>query len=304
MRVAARALQLLAAHIEDLRARRWSYSAQEQAERVGGMFLGHLRRKRIADLRSARQDHVIGFLRSLARRSASTRRTYLSALRRFFAYLVKRHLVFQDPTDGLKLPRVVTLPRLVLSEAQMARLVETPFRGTASGTRNRAILELLYGTGLRLSECCRLDLTDLDLGQGLLLVRDGKGRKDRVVPMPGRAAFMLDNYLREARPELVESPRENALFLNRYGRRLGKTMVDTVVHQSARAAGIRPAVSAHILRHSCATHLLRNGAHIREVQELLGHKSLESTAVYTRVSINDLRAVLDRAHPRKGSGRA
>lgn len=186
----------------------------------------------------------------------------------------------------------------------MARLVEMPFRGTANGTRNRAILEMLYGTGVRLSECCRIDLTDVDLGQGLLLVRDGKGRKDRVVPLAGRAAFMLDNYLREARPELMQSPRENALFLNRYGTRIGKTMIDYVVHRSAKAAGIKGAVSPHILRHSFATHLLQRGAHLREVQELLGHKSLESTAVYTRVFINDLRAVLDRAHPRKGTGRA
>lgn len=297
--MAAKASHLLAGHIEDLRARRWSYSAQDQAQRVGSRFLSHLRRRRISDLRSVRQDHVIGFLRSLDRLSASSRRTYLSALRRFFAYLVKRHLVFQDPTDGLKLPRVATLPRLVLSEGEMARLVEAPFRGTANGTRNRAILELLYGTGARLSECCRIDLTDVDLGQGLLLIRDGKGRKDRIVPIPGRAAFMLDNYLREARLELVQSPRENALFLNQYGRRLGKTMVDTIVHQSAVKAGIKAAVSAHILRHSFATHLLRRGANIREVQELLGHKSLQSTEVYTRVSITDLKAVLDRAHPRK-----
>ena len=300
----AKAPQLLADHIEDLKARRWSYSAQEQAQRIGPRFLAHVKRARVRDLRSVRQDHVLSFLKSLDALKPQSQRTYFLAVKRFFVYLLKRRQVFQDPTDGVRFPRINRLPRLVLSESQAARLVETPFRGTANGTRNRAILELLYGTGLRLSECCRLDLTDLDLGQGLLLVRDGKGRKDRVVPIPGRAAFMLDNYLREARPELVQSPRENALFLNQYGRRLGKTMVDTVVHQSARAAGIRPAVSAHILRHSCATHLLRNGAHIREVQELLGHKSLQSTAVYTRVSINDLRAVLDRAHPRKGSGRA
>lgn len=296
--MAARAGTLLAAHIEDLRARHWSESAQDQAERVGGLFLSDLRRKRITDLRSARQDHIIGFLRSLDRLSANSQRTYLSALRRFFAYLVKRHLVFQDPTDGLKLPRVVTLPRLVLSESEATRLVETPFRGSVHGTRNRAILELLYGTGVRLSECCRIDLTDVDLGQGLLLIRNGKGRKDRVVPLAGRAAFMLDNYLREARPELLKSPRETALFLNQLGNRLGKTMVDTVVHQCARKAGIKAAVSSHILRHSFATHLLRRGANIREVQELLGHKSLQSTEVYTRVSITDLKAVMEKTHPR------
>ena len=295
--MATKAGALLAGHIEDLQARRWSASAQEQGQRVGSMFLSHLRRKRITDLRSVRQDHILGFLRSLDHLMASSQRTYLSAVRRFFAYLVKRHQVFQDPTDAVRLPRVLTLPRLVLSESEVARLVETPFRGSVHGTRNRAILELLYGTGVRLSECCRIDLTDVDLGQGLLLVRNGKGRKDRVVPMAGRAVFMLDNYLREARPELVQSPRENALFLNHFGNRLGKTMVDTVVHQSAKKAGIKAAVSPHILRHSFATHLLRRGANIREVQELLGHKSLQSTEVYTRVSITDLKAVLDRAHP-------
>ena len=298
-----RALSLLKEHIEDLKARRWSYSAQDQAQRVGTRFLSHLVRVRIRDLRAVREHHIAGFCKTLDALKSQSRRTYLCALRRFFAFLLKRHHIFDDPTDGIRLPRTTQLPHLVLSESQAARLVEAPFRGSAYGTRNRAILELLYGAGLRLSECCRLDLTDLDLGQGLLLVRDGKGRKDRVVPLSGRAAFMLDNYLREARPEMVQSPREPALFLNRYGGRIGKTMVDVIVDQSARAAGIKARVSPHILRHSFATHLLRNGAHISEVQELLGHKSLQSTVVYTRISLGDLRAVLDRAHPRQRHGK-
>jgi integrase/recombinase XerD len=171
-----------------------------------------------------------------------------------------------------------------------------PFPGSVLGKRDRAALETLYGTGIRRGECVRLDLTDLDLGQGVLLVRDGKGRKDRFVPVAGRAALALDLYLRE-RPALVSDPREGALFLSRFGRRLGKVGLAALVARHALAA--RVSAHPHALRHACATHLLKGGADVRHVQELLGHKSLQTTALYTRVGVEDLRQVLARCHPRE-----
>jgi site-specific recombinase XerD len=188
---------------------------------------------------------------------------------------------------------------VTLTQAEACRLVETPSPHTGVGQRNRAILETLYGTGVRLSECVRLELTDVDLGEGTLLVRSGKGRKDRLLPLPARAATALDLYLRDGRPRLVRGAPEPGLFVSRDGRRLKPVSVQFVVWWHAKRAGIRTRISPHMLRHACATHLLRGGADVRHIQELLGHERLETTEVYTRVEIADLRDALARAHPRE-----
>ena len=170
---------------------------------------------------------------------------------------------------------------------------------TKTGTRDRAILELLYGTGLRLSECTRLDLPDLSLGGRHLFVRNGKGRKDRVVPLMGRAAHALTIYLKEVRPSLSKTLRESAVFLSRDGNRISTNQVQTRLALYGQGAGLKMKLRPHLLRHTCATHLLAGGASIRHVQSLLGHRSLRTTEIYTRVEIGDLRQVLLRAHPRK-----
>jgi len=145
----------------------------------------------------------------------------------------------------------------------------------------------------------RLDLTDVDLGEGTILVRCGKGRKDRLLPLPACAARALDYYLRESRPRLARLASEQALFISRGGGRLKPITVQFVVWWHAKRAGIRTRISPHMLRHACATHLLRGGADVRHIQELLGHERLETTAVYTRVEIDDLKEALARAHPRQ-----
>jgi integrase/recombinase XerD len=153
-----------------------------------------------------------------------------------------------------------------------------PYWG-AVGPRDRAILEVLYGTGIRVGECVRLELQDVDLREGRLLVRNGKGKKDRVVPLVGQAFAALDRYLREVRHALVRDPREQAVFLSAIGTRLSSVMLQRQVRQYAKTLGLR--VTPHVLRHSCATHLLRHGADVREIQQLLGHRALETTALYT-----------------------
>lgn len=298
---------LLADHIEDLRARRWSLTAQSQAQHVlPGLFL-HLRDERVRDPRGVTEEHLTRFVRKLATEGLDGARplalhsqaAYLGAVKRFFAFLVKRRLILMDPARELPLPKMDKLPRMVLTEAQARRLMAAPFSASAVGLRDRAILETLYATAIRAGECGRLDLTDLDLGQGILLVRDGKGKKDRLVPVTGRASFALDLYLREARPNLLKSPREGALFLTRFGTRIGKSVLNVIVRTHGKTARIPRPVSPHVLRHSCATHLLQGGADVGHVQELLGHKSLQSTQLYTRVGVGDLREVLARAHPRE-----
>jgi site-specific recombinase XerD len=201
----------------------------------------------------------------------------------------------QNPARALSLPKSTSLPRGILSIPQARRLMAAPFPGSVIGQRDRAILELLYGTGLRLGEVARTDVTDLDLPSGLLLVRNGKGRKDRLVPICGAAAAALDSYLRNSRPELVARI-DSALFLSRDGARLGAAVLRARIQYYGRRLGVR--LTPHALRHSCATHLLRGGADLRHVQALLGHRRLTTTALYTRVAISDLRAVVARCHPR------
>lgn len=166
------------------------------------------------------------------------------------------------------------------------------------GLRDRAILETFYGTGIRLSECLNLQLSDLDLAQGLFLVRNGKGKKDRVLPVPAQAAKALERYLQEARPLLVRDPRIGYLFLSVRGRRLSQTALSEAIYGYGKEAGIPWRVSPHILRHTCATHLIRGGADVRHVQKLLGHEYLDTTAIYTRVAVKDLREVVEKRHPR------
>jgi len=179
-----------------------------------------------------------------------------------------RELFLRNPAAGLALPKLKRLPRGVLSEAQARRLMSAPDQWTPWGIRDRAILETLYGTGIRLQECLRLQLPDLDLAQGLLLIRNGKGRKDRVVPVPARAAAALDLYLRDGRPRLLRDSRVRELFLSFRGRGLSPSALSVAMRAYARRAGIAGPVSPHTLRHTCATHLLQGGADIRHVQVL------------------------------------
>ena len=304
---------LLAAYLAELRARGLSQSFMERARHVLPRLIEHLKRQRVRDLRAVREEHLLAFARHLARvpkkhppegtLSLAARRCYLDAVRHFFLWLVRRGAILADPAHDLPLPNVERLPRRVLTEAEARRLMNAPSRWNVQGQRDRAILEVLYGCGLRRGECVRLDVTDVDLGQETLVVRSGKGRKDRVVPLTGQAAKALDLYLRESRPEFQKDSRVSALFLSKYGRRLCSTGLAGTLVRHAPVARIKGAIFPHTLRHTYATHLIKGKASIRHVQELLGHQSLESTVVYTRVGVEDLREIIERCHPRERAWR-
>jgi integrase/recombinase XerD len=295
---------LVTRYAEELRVRRYSESSIEKARVELPQLIHHLGEDGVRDARAVTEEHLVAYARHLEQRmtrwdtplAVSSRASALNTIRRFFSFLASRGHVLYDPAAAIPLPRCARLPRGILSERQARRLVAAPFPGSVIGKRDRAILELLYGTGIRLGEAVRADVSDLDLREGLLLVRSGKGKKDRVVPVQGRAALTLDTYLVEARPELVKRV-DTALFLSRDGRRLSMGGLRAIVKRHGQAIGVR--VSPHTLRHTCATHLLRGGADIRHVQELLGHRRLATTALYTRVAVEDLRQVLARAHPRR-----
>jgi integrase/recombinase XerD len=295
------------AFMEELRGRRVSDTLLKHTSRALSRLSSHLRGKRISDLRQVEERHLVSFARRLRDSktprgtplSPSSQASYLQPVKSLFAFLERRGLLLRSPAADLVIPAVSRLPRVTVSERQAARLMEVPSQETSTGKRDRAILETLYGMGLRRGECARLDVADLDLAAGTLLVRDGKGRKDRMLPVPGRAAAALGVYLRDVRPQLVVNPQEGALFLTAWwGQRLSEVSLSFLLRRHAKAAGIGK-VHPHVLRHACATHLLKGGADVRHVQAILGHKKLETTALYTRVVIEDLHQVVAAAHPRE-----
>jgi integrase/recombinase XerD len=221
----------------------------------------------------------------------------LSAVRSFHRFLLREGIAERDPTvdvDRPRLPRALPHP---LGIGEVERLLEAPDPSTPIGLRDRAIMEVLYGAGLRISELTGLDVDDLDLGDGSMRVL-GKGGKEREVPIGHHAREALERYLTRARPSLVGPRTRGALFLNARGGRLTRQSSARLLATYATAAGIGRRVSPHDLRHSFATHLLEGGADVRVVQELLGHASVATTQIYTLVTTEHLREVYRAAHPR------
>jgi integrase/recombinase XerD len=293
-------------YLEDLRVKNYSPSTISMRRSVLALLARFLRTRRACDPRRVGEAQLFAFASWLPRYetkyrgplSVACQRQWISTVRDFFRFLEARELILRNPALELQMPKLRRLPRGILSEAQAKRLMEAPDPWTALGLRDRAMLEVFYGTGLRLSECLNLELGDVDLAENVLTVRLGKGKKDRVVPLLGRAWQAVDKYLREARAMLVREVRVATLFLSMRGVRMTPTTVHDRFHTYARQAGIPGPLSPHGLRHTFATHLLKHGADVRHVQQLLGHASIETTEIYTRVAVRDLEAVLERAHPR------
>ena len=231
-----------------------------------------------------------------AYKATSVART-LSAVRTFHRFALREGLTEDDPTAGVVRPR---LPRGLphpLTVGEVAAVIDAPPPGSPAGVRDRAILELLYGAGLRVSELTGLDVDDVDLEEGAVRVL-GKGSKERDVPIGRMARDAVGAYLRTSRPALATARSRGALFLNTRGGRLTRQSCARLLAEHARAAGVRRTVTPHDLRHSFATHLLEGGADVRVVQELLGHASVATTQIYTLVTTEHLRATYDMAHPR------
>jgi integrase/recombinase XerD len=228
--------------------------------------------------------------------ASSVART-LSAVRSFHRFLLREGIVDRDPTADVVRPRPPRALPHPLGVDEVRRLIETPDPSTATGLRDRAILEVLYGAGLRVSELTSLDVDDLDLQEGYVRVV-GKGGKEREVPMGRHARDAVGAYLTRGRPELAGPRSRGAVFLNTRGGRLTRQSCAKLLATSASGAGLPRRVSPHDLRHSFATHLLEGGADVRVVQELLGHASVATTQIYTLVTKEHLREVYLTAHPR------
>jgi len=225
---------------------------------------------------------------------ASVRRR-ISELRSFFKWLVRERVLKFNPVEAISSPKVPKpLPRYLRPE-EIVEIIRAPDTSQPLGQRDRAILEILYATGMRISELVGLDMGRVDIARGEAMVR-GKGNKDRIVLLGRPARDALDLYLKEGRPKLLKGRRTSALFLNRSGERLSVRGVQSMLDRCARKAGLKW-VTPHLLRHTFATHMLGGGADLRVVQELLGHASLSSTQVYTHVSQRRAREVYMNAHP-------
>ncbi len=221
----------------------------------------------------------------------------LSAIRSFYRYLIREEIISSDPLKAAPSPKLEKRLPSFLSTEEVIRLIHAPDTSTPAGQRDRAILELLYASGLRVSEIVGLDLDQVNLATREIHVW-GKGSKERVGLIGEPAARALSLYLDDGRTKLMGKRRTNALFLNRYGQRIAKRRVQHILEKYSKEAGLDKRVFPHMLRHTFATHLLDGGADLRVVQELLGHASLSSTQVYTHVTQSRARKVYLAAHPR------
>ncbi|MGI6587723.1 MAG: tyrosine recombinase XerC [Peptococcia bacterium] len=220
----------------------------------------------------------------------------LAALKSFYRYLLKKEIIYQNPLDLVSTPKVPKkLPRY-LDEEEIEKVLQQPSLCNKVGLRDKAILELLYGAGIRVSELVSMDLDNLDLSYGYIRVI-GKGSRERIVPIGKEAIKGIQMYLEKARPQWAMK-KQKALFVNQKGGRLSDRSVRTIVKKYCCQAGTKEILSPHGFRHSFATHLLDHGADLRVVQELLGHKKISSTQIYTHISRRKLRKVYHMSHPR------
>jgi integrase/recombinase XerD len=261
------------------------------------------REHQTCDWRAIGATHLRGFLVHLQKEhrpdrplAPATVSQWFIAVQLFFRWLYERGHILHDPAASVPLPKVESnLPR-VLNETEMKRLIESPDIRTAIGMRDRALMETLYATGIRHRECWKLNLYDVSLRVRRLVVRAGKGGKDRIAPLTENAAYWIERYLREARGELSAScfkkkpPPTQALWLARTGFRLSYPMYEQIIKGYARALDLK--ANVHLFRHCCATHLLRGGASIRHIQLLLGHSDIQTTMIYTHLEISDLQTAI------------
>jgi integrase/recombinase XerD len=303
--MSAKARRLLGYYEQELELRYGKRTVPNYLHDVGE-FLGWLSERglELTEVRSQDLETYQNALLSLRRKdgkpySIGNQHNRLSAIKSLFRFLYQRGYVLSDPTTRLDYHlKEVRLPRAILTEKEARRVLDAANDTSPGGLRDRAILELLYATGIRATELANLKPWDVNLEERTLRISQGKGRKDRNVPLTTAACEAIEAYLELGRPQLLRSKKTPYLLLASEGGWLHRWILWRIVTRYARKARIRKKVSAHTFRHSVATHLLRGRADIRHIQKLLGHESLKTTERYTHIEISDLRKVIARAHPR------
>ncbi|MCM3599705.1 site-specific tyrosine recombinase XerD [Robertmurraya korlensis] len=240
--------------------------------------------------------HFLGHLKEQGKSSRTIARN-IASIRAFHQFLLREKVAEQDPSVHIETPQLErTLPK-VLNLQEVERLLEVPKLHTHYGLRDKAMLELLYATGIRVSELIGLNLDDAHLTMGFVRCI-GKGNKERIIPLGRTAAAAIQEYIDKGRPQFIKNQREESLFVNHHGRRLTRQGFWKILKGLTKEAGIEKELTPHTLRHSFATHLLENGADLRAVQEMLGHSDISTTQIYTHVTKTRLKDVYSQFHPR------
>ena len=263
-------------------------------------FLMFIKAGSHADMEALGPGDVTSYMKSLHEKKASTRtlRRKLSAIRMFYRYLMREGVCKKDPTQNVEIPALGRPLPKVLSGVEVEELLSQPDKKSREGIRNAAMMELIYSTGMRVSELVTIKTADVNLASGFLLAM-GKGSKERLIPIGERAVEKVTEYSNDVRGKFIKGSNPPELFLTRLGKAMTRQMFWQIIRKCAASAGIAQKISPHMLRHSFATHLLQGGADLRSVQTMLGHESLATTQIYTHMGdVKRLAKVQREAHPR------
>ncbi len=262
-------------------------------------FMAFLENEKVDDVQKATRNVIMSYMLFLQKRGRATATVsrHLAALKSFYHFLLREKYIEKDPTANLESPKLEKkLPR-ILTVNEVENLLSQPRGIEPTGLRDKAMLELLYATGIRVSELISLDVNHINLEMGYIRCF-GKGSKERIVPVGSLARKCVSEYLQKGRAKLIKIRSEKALFVNQHGRRLTRQGFWKIIKKYATKAGIAKDITPHTLRHSFATHLLENGADLRSVQEMLGHADITTTQIYTHLTKGRLREVYAKSHPR------
>ena len=269
-----------------------------------GQFLEYLQRldlaRRPRGWGNVTRDHIVSYMLEMKEReyASSTVARKVASVKSFFNFLVEQGQLKKNPANELDSPKVEKRLPTAIAPEDVDRLLAAPQGESPTAYRDRALLESLYATGLRVSELVALDVSDVDVNAGTVRCI-GKGAKERILPVYDQALQVIDDYITKGRPAFLKSnSEEQALFLNRRGKRLTRQGLWLIIKRYVDQMDIQGRITPHTLRHSFATHMLRGGAGLREVQQMLGHANISTTQVYTQVSNDHLREVYDESHPR------
>ncbi|MGY4690194.1 site-specific tyrosine recombinase XerD [Salibacterium sp. K-3] len=268
-------------------------------ERDIGRYIEFLQDNNITEVQSIERSWIVSFLYQLKEngRSSSTIARTISSIRAFHQFLLRDQRTVKDPSELIEIPKNEKKLPDVLSAKEIESLLTAAAGTTSFAKRNKAMLELMYATGLRVSELCSLKTGDIHLQMGFVHCL-GKGNKERIIPLGKAAADAVEEYVQKARPTLMKKKRHEVLFVNHHGSQLSRQGFWKILKTAAAEAGIQKSLTPHTLRHSFATHLLENGADLRAVQEMLGHADISATQIYTHVSSHKLKDVYLHYHPR------
>jgi integrase/recombinase XerD len=293
-------------YLESMRVKNYSWRTVENRESYIGFFIVWCEARSIGRPQEVtkpileRYQRHLFHLRKADGKPLSFRSQYarLVPVRAYFKWLTRQNVLLWNPASELELPRIERrLPKHVLTVAEAEQVLDQPDVNDAIGLRDRAVLEVFYSTGIRRTELLNLSIYDIDPERGTLMVRQGKGKKDRMVPIGERAIAWIERYQSDARPGLVMPPDDGTLFLGATGEELSPNRMSQLVRNYVNAAELGKSGSCHLFRHTMATLMLENGADIRYIQEMLGHVELSTTQIYTQVSIRKLKQVHTMTHP-------